>query len=79
MRLLMKKKVEQTIIGILYAAIVILIASSAFTSTLAAQIAFGVSFFCIAVCLFILAPIELSSIGYGIYQENDDSYLDDWD
>ena len=38
----MKKKVEQTIIGILYAAIVILIASSAFTSTLAAQIAFGV-------------------------------------
>lgn len=75
----MKKKVEQTIIGILYAAIVILLASSAFTSNLVAQIAFGVSFFCIAVCLFILAPIELSNMEYSIYQENDDSYLDDRD
>ena len=75
----MKKKVEQTIIGILYAAIIILIASSAFTPILAAQIAFSVSFFCIAVCLFILAPIELSNMEYSHYQENDDSYLDDWD
>ena len=75
----MKKKVEQTIIGILYAAIVILIASSAFTPILAAQIAFSVSFFCITVCLFILAPIELSSMEYSHYQENDDSYLDDRD
>ena len=73
----MKKKVEQTIIGILYAAIVILILSSAFNSILAAQIAFSVSFFCIAVCLFILAPIELSSMEYSHYQESDDSYLDD--
>ena len=55
----MKEKVEKVVAYTLMAAIGVMALSAVFFTAPIAQVAFAVSMFCAAVCLFILVPMEV--------------------
>ena len=73
----MKEKVEKVVAYTLMVAIGVMTLSAVFFNAPIAQVAFAVSMFCAAVCMFILVPMEVpeAQSWYDKYKDDDDTYL----
>lgn len=76
-RFIMKETVEKVVAYTLMVAIGVMTLSAVFFNAPIAQVAFAVSMFCAAVCLFILVPMEVpeAQSWYEKYKDDDDTYL----